>query len=186
MWAVSQRHARVVRVLIDAGADVHARSRTRPVVTARSAATAREGVVVVVDEGGFTPLLFAARQGDLASTRLLLAAGADVNDMAPAGTSALVVAAHSGHGELAALLLDHGADANAAGAGYTPLHAAVLRGDAGLVHALLERGAKPNARLMSGTRFSRQGKLWSLDMRWTGATPFFPRPSSASPISCGC
>ena len=39
---------------------------------------------------------------------LLLAAGADPNDTAPAGTSALVVAAHSGHGALAALLLDAG------------------------------------------------------------------------------
>ena len=35
---------------------------------------------------------------------------------APQGTSALVVAAHSGHGDVGALLLEHGADPNAAGA----------------------------------------------------------------------
>ena len=173
MWAVSQRHAGVVRVLIDAGADIHARSHVRPVPTSRSTSTGRDGVVAVIDEGGFTPLLFAARQGDLASSRLLLAAAADVNDTAPAGTSALVVAAHSGHGALAALLLDHGADVNAAGAGYTPLHAAVLRGDVALVETLLAHGADPNARLTRGTRHARQGKLWALDMTWTGATPFF-------------
>ena len=173
MWAVSQRHAAVVEILVDAGADVHARSRVRPVVVAHSPRTRAAGAVAVVDEGGFTPLLFAARTGDLASARLLLAAGADPNDTAPAGTSALVVAAHSGHGAPAAALLDAGADANASGAGYAPLHAAVLRGDAELVRALLAHGADPDVRLVRGTRYARQGKLFSLDTTWTGATPFF-------------
>ena len=173
MWAAAQRHAGVVEALLDAGADIHARSRVRPVVTAHSARTRNEGAVVVVDEGGFTPLLFAARSGDLASAEALLDAGADPNDTAPAGTSALVVAVHSGHGALAASLLDAGIDPNAAGAGYTPLHAALLRGNAGLVRALLAHGADPNARLVSGTRYARQGKLFALDLAWTGATPFF-------------
>ncbi len=173
MWAVSQRHARVVEILLDAGADVHARSRVRPVVVAHSPRTGAPGAVAVVDEGGFTPLLFAARTGDLTSARLLLAAGADPNDTAPAGTSALVVAAHSGHGALAAVLLDAGADANASAAGYAPLHAAVLRGAAALVEALLAHGADPSVRLERGTRYARQGKLFSLDTTWVGATPFF-------------
>ena len=173
MWAASQRHAGVVEALLGAGANVHARSRVRPVVQAHSARTSSEGAVAVVEEGGFTPLLFAARSGDLASAELLLAAGADPNDTAPAGTSALVVAAHSGHGALAELLLDAGADANAAGAGYTPLHAAILRGDTTLVETLLAHGADPNRRLLRGTRYARQGKLFALDMAWTGATPFF-------------
>ena len=173
MWAASQRHGSVVEALLDAGADVHARSRVRPVVTAHSARTSSEGAVVVVEEGGFTPLLFAARSGDFASAELLLAAGADPNHTAPAGTSALVVAAHSGHGALAGLLLDVGADANAVGAGYTPLHAAILRGDAALVQALLAHGADPNARLLRGTRYARQGKLFALDTAWIGATPYF-------------
>ena len=173
MWAASQRHAGVVEALLAAGADVHARSRIRPVVTAHSARTSSEGAVVVVEEGGFTPLLFAARSGDLTSAELLLAAGADPNDTAPAGTSALVVAAHSGHRTVAELLLAAGADPNAAGAGYASLHAAILRGDASLVQTLLAHGADPNARLMSGTRYARQGKLFALDMAWTGARPFF-------------
>ena len=173
MWAVSQRHSAVVEVLVDAGADVHARSRVRPVVVAHSPRTGAPGAVVTVDEGGYTPLLFAARSGDLASAKLLLAAGADPNDTAPAGTSALVVATHSGHAALAAALLEAGADANASGAGYTPLHAAILRGDEGLVLALLAHGADPNAPLERGTRYARQGKLFSLDTAWAGATPFF-------------
>ena len=173
MWAVAQRHAEVAAVLIEAGADVHARSRVRPVVTARSARTGGAGAVSVVDEGGFTPLLFTARSGDASSARRLLAAGADPNDMAPSGVSALVVAAHSGHGTLARLLLDAGADANGAGAGYTPLHAAILRGDGELVAALLAHGADPDALLVRGTRYARQGKLFALDNDWVGATPFF-------------
>ena len=173
MWAVAQRHAGVVGVLIGAGADVHARSRVRPVVIARSARTGRAGAVSIVDEGGFTPLLFAARSGDEGSARRLLAAGSDPDDTAPNGASALVVAAHSGHRALAGRLLAAGADPNAAGAGYTPLHAAVLRGDAELVDALLAHGADPDAPLVRGTRYARQGKLFALDMEWVGATPFF-------------
>ena len=173
MWAVSQRHPGVVRALLGAGADVHARSRVRPVATASSPRTGAAEGVTVIDEGGFTPLLFAARRGDLASARLLLAAGADPNDTAPSGTSAIVVAAHSGHGELAARLLDQGADPNAAGAGYAPLHAAVLRGDADLVGALLARGADPHARLRNGSPHARYGKFFALEMRLAGATPFF-------------
>ena len=173
MWAVSQRHGDVVELLLAAGADVHARSRVRPTVVARSPRPRGAGAVTVVDEGGFTPLLFAARVGDLASARLLLAAGADPHETAPSGASVLVVAAHSGHGALAALLLDAGADANAGAAGYTPLHAAILRGDTALIETLLDHGADPNARLLSGTRYARQGKLFTLSMDWVGATPFF-------------
>ena len=173
MWAAAQRHAGVVEALLEAGADVQARSRIRPVATAHSARTSAAGGVVVVEEGGFTPLLFAARSGDAASAGLLLAAGADPDDTAPAGTSALVVAAHSGHGALAARLLAAGADPNAAGAGYAALHAALLRGDAALVHALLAAGADPDVRLRAGTRYARQGKLFALDAAWAGATPFF-------------
>ena len=173
MWAASQRHSGVVRELLEAGADVHVRSRVRSVATASSPRTGAAEGVSVIDEGGFTPLLFAARQGDLASARLLAAAGADVNDTPPSGTSALVVAAHSGHGELAAWLLEKGADPNAAKAGYTALHAAILRGDADLASALLARGADPDARLENGSPHARYGKFYALEMRLTGATPFF-------------
>ena len=89
------------------------------------------------------------------------------------GTSALVVAAHSGHGELAAWLLETGADPNAAKAGYGPLHAAILRGDADLASALLARGADPDARLKNGSPHARYGKFFALEMRLTGATPYF-------------
>ena len=132
MWAVAQRHPDVVRLLIESGADIRARSSVRRVIvntgTAGGDAAFNGSMVVPEDRGGYTPLLFAARYGDVDSAGLLLDAGADVNDTAPTGTSALVVAAHGGHTALARFLLDKGADANAADAGYTALHAAILRG----------------------------------------------------------
>jgi ankyrin repeat protein len=130
--------------------------------------------VATLDLGGFTPLLFAARQGDIESGRILLAAGAKVDDLAPIGATALVVAAHSGQGAFAAMLLEKGADANASGAGYTALHAAVLRGDLDLVKALLARGANPNAAIVKGTPSRYYSKDWALNASaLTGATPLW-------------
>lgn len=173
MWAVSEKHPEVVRVLLEHGADVHARSRVRRLVISRGDGGGRGTAVDTLEKGGSTALLFAARQGDVASAGLLLASGANPNDTAPDGVSALVMAAHSGHGELAALLLDKGADPNAAGAGYTALHAAVLRGDLPLTQALLAHSAAPNARLTKGTPFRRNGQDFVLPQSLVGATPFW-------------
>ena len=106
------------------------------------------------------------------SARLLLDAGADVNDAAPDGASALVVASYSGHGALGAFLLERGADPDAGGAGYAPLHAAVLRGDAALVQALLAHGADPNVRMTRGTRVPRRTNWWVLPSYLVGGTPY--------------
>ena len=164
MWAVAQSHPSVVEVLLAHGADVHARSTTFTETVKTISTYANYGLQCVprdecyiteVRSGGFTPLLFAARVGDAASARLLVAAGADVNEAAPDGASALAVAALSGNGGVAALLLDSGADANAAGGGYAPLHAAILHRDPVLAEALLSAGADPNARVSASTRYTR-------------------------------
>jgi ankyrin repeat protein len=144
MWAASEEHPDVVKVLVEAGANVNARSKT-----------------------GFTPLLFAVRQGDIESARLLLAGGADVNDATPptkslaaAGmiatratldrTTALLVATGSGHEKMALFLLENGANPKVPdGRGVTPLHSAIQRGMVKeLVPALLARGVDVNARLL--------------------------------------
>lgn len=172
MWAVAQGHPAVVRVLLEHGASVHDRSNAYPQVVSSAGNADPRGVFEVM-QGGYTPLLFAARQGNVDSARLLLAAGADINDAAASGTSALVVAAHSGHGALAALLLEAGADPGAADAGYGALHAAVLRADAGLVRALLTHGADPDAVLQRGTPARRVSADWTLRHAMIGATPFW-------------
>jgi ankyrin repeat protein len=118
-------------------------------------------------------LLFAARQGDLESARILVDAGANVNDSAPAGLSALVVAAHSGHGEVAGFLLEKGADPNAADAGYTALHAAVLRGDGRLVKQLLAHKANVSTPVAKSTPNRRASPDYVLNKAQVGATPLW-------------
>lgn len=192
MWAIANVRPDVTRVLLDHGADIHVKSETRRLVYNmggnRSAGSATaETPLEEVPLGGSTPLLFAARSGDVESAKLLIAKGANVNDAQVDGNTALLVAVHSGHGTLAQLLMANGADVKAAPLGYTALHAAVLRGtlrDRGLkntdpgvgeplVKALLARGADPNARVTKGTPIRRWSHDFALLERWTGATPFW-------------
>jgi uncharacterized protein len=171
MWAVAQQHPRVVEALIELGADIRARSRTYA-QNVQTGNRAGGGEVSSVFRGGSTPLLFAARVGDVESAKLLLAAGADVNDSLPDGATALVVAAHSGHGELGALLLEKGADPNAEQVGYTALHAAVDRSDLALVKALLARGANPDVRISKGSPARRDSNDFQLPSRLIGSTAY--------------
>jgi ankyrin repeat protein len=157
--------------LLELGADIKARSRTY----AQNVETGDRGgggEVSTVQRGGSTPVLFAARAGDVESAKLLLAAGADVNDKLSDGATALVVAAHSGHGALAALLLDKGADPNAADVGYTALHAAIDRSDVGLVKALLAHGANPNLRITKASPARRDSNDFQLRSKLIGATAY--------------
>ena len=72
--------------------------------------------------GGFTALLFAVRAGRIEAVARCSTSGANVNETMPDGTSALVLAIINAHYELAAVLVDRGADANADAQGWTPLH----------------------------------------------------------------
>ncbi|MEO5740556.1 MAG: ankyrin repeat domain-containing protein [Vicinamibacterales bacterium] len=174
MWAAAQRHPEVTELLIEAGAEINAQSLTyaQTVVGEQTQRFGREELNYTVHRGASTPLLFAARSGDTGSARLLLAAGANVNDALPDGTSALVLAAHSGHGETAALLLEKGANPDAADAGYTALHAAVLRSDLDLVKALLARGANPDLRTTKGTPLRRDTTDFNLPATLISSTPY--------------
>jgi ankyrin repeat protein len=174
MWAAAQRHPDIVRVLLEHGADVHARARVRPTLVNRGDFnTSQLNRIESVDRGGYTALLFAARQGDIEASRLLLDAGADANESAPDGTSVLHLATHSGHTALAKFLLDRGANPNAAASGYTPLHAAVLRGDLEAVKALLAHGADVNALITKGNPLRRFGSQeFVLPAFLVGSTPF--------------
>ena len=180
MWAVAQRHPDVVKVLLAHGADVRARSE----VWSEVMAVPPHGLPQYnrsIPHGGDTALMFAARIGDLASAKLLVAAGADVNDADAWGVSATVLAAHSGYGELVECLLELGSDANAAGAGFSALHVAIMRRDEKMVRALLAHRADPNARLRTWTPTRRSSKDFHFGPELVGATPFWLAARFAEP-----
>jgi len=174
MWAVAQGHGDVTAMLIEFGADIRARSRwySQTVVGEQTQRAGREELNYNVMRGGSTPLLYAARSGDAASAKFLLAAGADANDSLPDGTSALVVATHSGHTDVALVLLEKGANPDDEGAGYTALHAAILRSDLNLVKALLAHGANPNIRMTRATPVRRNTTDYNLLEPVVGSTPY--------------
>ena len=100
MWAAAEDHGEAISYLASVGADVESRSRG----------------------GEYSALKFAVRAGAIAATRALIAAGADVEQTMADGTSALVLAVTNAHYELAAVLLEAGADPNSADQGWTALH----------------------------------------------------------------
>jgi ankyrin repeat protein len=172
MWAASQRHSDVVGVLLEHGADVQARSETWSQVMAISPHS-NPANQQDVPHGGNTALTFAARVGDLSSARMLVNAGANVDDADARGASATVLAVHSGFGDLAEFLLDEGADPNAAEGGFSALHVAILRRDEHMAGRLLALGADPNARLTNWTPSRRASADWSISPALIGATPFW-------------
>src|SRR5262245_7551376 len=176
MYAANEGHVPVIKMLLAAGADRTARSGAAapPPVAMRPAAgpggkpvrdvTASQGNVNP-PAGGFTPLLFAVREGHIEATRALLEAGASVNEALPDGSSAVVLAATNAHFDLALMLVDLGADPNADAQGWTALHAVtwVRRPNFGFnppgpitsgsldslafVKEMVRRGANVNARI---------------------------------------
>src|SRR5439155_2517987 len=154
------------------GADVHARSESWTDVEAVPPHGSPE-YNRAIPYGSDTALLFAARVGDLASAKLLVAAGAHVNDADAWGISATVLAAHSGFADVVDLLLEKGADPNAAKAGFTALHEAIMRRDERMVTALLSHGADPNARLQTWTPTRRTSRDFNFEPELVGATPFW-------------
>jgi ankyrin repeat protein len=134
-----------------------------------------------IPHGGDTALLFAARDGDLESAKLLVAAGATVNDADAWGVSALVFATHSDYADLVEFLLAKGADPNAASAGFGALHEAIMRRDEKIVTALLAHGADPNAPLTTWTPARRDSKDYNFHPGLVGATPFWLAARFAEP-----
>ena len=172
MWAVAQKHPEVVKVLLAHRADVQARSESWSDVMA----VPPHGYLEynrAIPHGSDTALMFAARVGDLASAKLLVASGANVNDADAWGVSATALAAHSGYGELVEFLLEKGADPNAAAAGFTALHAAIMRRDEKAVGALLAHGADANAPLRTWTPTRRSSHDFNFSPELVGATPFW-------------
>ena len=174
MWAAAEGNVEAAEALLKAGADLHARL-----------------------DSGFTPFLFAVREGRMNMVKALLKAGADVNESIPttgrrgqfhgaprAGSSALHIAVNNAHYELAAALVEAGANPNAIGPGYTPLHIVTwVRKPGGgdndpapdgsgnmtslqFVAFLAKHGADLNARM------TKKVNVGLTSLNTTGATPF--------------
>ena len=84
----------------------------------------------------------AALTGDLTAVRQHIAAGSDLDERDPYGSTPLIIAATFGRTEVARALLEGGADPDLSNDdGGTPLHTAAFLGRVEIVEALLEAGA---------------------------------------------
>jgi uncharacterized protein len=156
MWAAAENHAAVVKLLIELRADVNARSVRYdfPKLTGGNG-----GIIHDRSEGGLTAIFFAARQGAIEAAEILVDAGADLRGIEEQyGFTPLQTAIFNGHYDLAARLIDKGADVND-GSLYTAIEMRNLAtysnrpnppdtdrqvNTLDLVALLLERGADPN------------------------------------------
>jgi ankyrin repeat protein len=223
MIAAGLDRADVVRLLLARGADSKAASTvadlkvlTAPIEEggprggAGAAPNAVPGVTrpyryneYIGTQGGLTALHFAARQGSAAAARALVEGGADVNLVSPGdGATPLLVALINGHFDLAAMLIDKGADPNLfSHAGVSPLYATVnvqwapiaaypqprahlqqTRTYLDVIKMLLDRGADPNARVRhkvwySGYNFDQSG------VDEAGATAFWRAAYAADVVA---
>src|SRR5207237_6366021 len=83
-------------------------------------------VVTVLPRGGWTPLMYAARDGAIDAVSALADGKADLNVPDPDGTTALMLAIMNAHFDTAAVLIDRGAAPDVADStGMTALYAAV-------------------------------------------------------------
>jgi len=106
MWASAQQQAGMVKFLIDSGAQLNARSlpnNWERQVTA-------EPRMKILPPGGLTPLLYAAREGCTECTKLLIEAGADLNQTDPEGITPLVMAGLNAKWDSMKLLFEAGAN----------------------------------------------------------------------------
>lgn len=96
----------------------------------------------LVSAAGDAPLVEAARRGDAAAVRALIAKKASVNELARDGSSALLWAVYHSDVAMARALIAAGANANTPNKyGVTPLIQAGRTGDTPLIDVLLKAGA---------------------------------------------
>jgi ankyrin repeat protein len=161
MWAAAQRHPDMIRLLVEHGAAVDERGEVHDWERRVTA----EPRIKIMQTGGFTPLLYAAREGCIACVEPLVSGGADVDLSDPYGMTPLVLALYNRHFDTAVELIERGADVNQWDWwGRSPLYLAIelnripdssrrdlptLDDHTGLdvARLLLERGANVNMRL---------------------------------------
>ncbi len=164
MWAAAQGQAEMVKFLASKGADLNARG----VVRQWERKVITEPRPKDMNKGGFTALLFAAREGCVDCARHLIAAGADPDLEDPERITPLNMALLNLHFEFAAFMIKAGADLNKWDLfGRSPVYMAAdvstlpVKGNGAMAvlpsedattaldvgRMLLEAGADPNIRL---------------------------------------
>jgi ankyrin repeat protein len=164
MWAAAQSQPEMVKFLIASGADPDARGLERD--WQRRILT--EPRPKDMNRGGFTALLYAAREGCIDCARNLVEGGADIDLPDPERVTPLGLAINNQHFDLAAYLIEAGADVDKWDLfGRSPLYQAIdmntlptqgsgsmsaipsLDKHTGLdvARLLLEKGANPNVQL---------------------------------------
>lgn len=118
--AAQNGHVEAARLMIDAGIGVDAGPDDREAALADAAGHGNARILELIAGGDLEPSEVAA----LSNLR-----------------TPLNLAVQNGHADMLTLLLDAGADVNAAGEWYSPIHSAVLIGDAAIVSTLLDHGA---------------------------------------------
>lgn len=162
MWAAAERHAEVVKLLLAHGADWKVQSSFRETKISKLSTASS---ISPISRGGLTAFLFAAREGDIETAKVMLDAGVDINQTDVDGTSGLVISIMNKQYTFAKFLLDRGADPNVTDVkGRAALYAALdmrnedwsalpLRKELDplpsleLIKAILAHGANVNAKL---------------------------------------
>ena len=164
MWAAAENHPEAIQTLIKGGAnpDLHAKA-----LDLAPMKWMQVGMVdTMLPRGGWTAVMYAARQDTKDAVRALAESGADLNAQDADGATALQFAIINQHYDLAGLLLEKGANPNVAdNAGMTSVYAAVdmkqFRSDIGrpprpsldklnaldVLRLALKHGGNPNAQL---------------------------------------
>ncbi|HTQ35461.1 MAG TPA: ankyrin repeat domain-containing protein [Steroidobacteraceae bacterium] len=122
MWAAAEQQPEMIHLLLKSGAKVDARGAIREWARRVTSEPRPKGE----NRGGFTPLLYAAREGCIPCAKELLAGGADIDLADPDQTTPLVEALLNMHFDFAVFLIDHGADIDRWDLyGQTPLYVAI-------------------------------------------------------------
>jgi ankyrin repeat protein len=109
MWAAAERHAAVVMLLLEHGADWKVQSSFRETKIPKLSTASS---ISPISRGGLTAFLFAAREGDVETAKVMLDHGVDINQTDVDGTNGLVVSIMNKQYSFAKFLLDRGADPN--------------------------------------------------------------------------
>jgi len=176
MWAASQNHAAAVKLLIEAGAKTDTAGKKMTFARKVSGQT-------TLPVGSMTALMYAARVGALDATKALIDGGAPLDQQDPDGTTAMVLAIINAHYDVAAALLEKGANPNVAdSAGMGALYATID------MHTLQYMHGRPHAKASGQLTDIDLIKLMlakNADIEQKLKTPLLRRHNSTSTQSLG-